>query len=82
MCLCCAGDSYEMVKENETIEALHERAKIIVDMELLCACIPHPACVDDVNVRSDRGSAALTACQTRADSGAWGLTNSDSICTS
>ena len=36
------GDSYEMVKENETIEALHERAKIIVDMELLCACsIPH-----------------------------------------
>ena len=30
------GDSYEMVKENETIEALHERAKIIVDMELLC----------------------------------------------
>ena len=31
------GDSYEMVKENETIEALHERAKIIVDMELLCA---------------------------------------------
>ena len=24
-----------MVKENETIEALHERAKIIVDMELL-----------------------------------------------
>ena len=38
MCLCCAGDSYEMVKENETIEALHERAKIIVDMELLCAC--------------------------------------------
>ena len=29
------GDSYEMVKENEAIEALHERAKIIVDMELL-----------------------------------------------
>eukprot|EP01046_Picozoa_sp_COSAG06_P011555 COSAG06_NODE_662_length_13299_cov_6.298182_3_plen_38_part_00 len=28
-----------MVKENETIEALHERAKIIVDMELLCARI-------------------------------------------
>ena len=26
---------YEMVKENETIEARHERAKIIVDMELL-----------------------------------------------
>ena len=47
-----------MVKENETIEALHERAKIIVDMELLCACIPHPACVDDVNVRSDLGIAA------------------------
>ena len=33
------GDSYENVKENETIEALHERAKIIVDMELLCECI-------------------------------------------
>ena len=31
------GDSYEMVKEHEIIEALHERAKIIVDMELLCA---------------------------------------------
>ncbi len=30
------GDSYEAVKENETTEALHERAKIIVDMELLC----------------------------------------------
>ena len=42
MRLCDSGDSYEMVKENETIEALHERAKIIVDMELLCACsIPH-----------------------------------------
>lgn len=26
---------YEMVKENETIEARHERAKVIVDMELL-----------------------------------------------
>ena len=33
-----------MVKENETIEALHERAKIIVDMELLCARAPNPAC--------------------------------------
>ena len=33
------GDSYEKVKENETTEALHERAKIIVDMELLCECI-------------------------------------------
>ena len=33
------GDSYEKVKEHETIEALHERAKIIVDMELLCKCI-------------------------------------------
>ena len=31
------ADSYEMVKEHETIQALHERAKIIVDMELLCA---------------------------------------------
>jgi hypothetical protein len=30
------GDSYEKVKENETVEALHERAKVIVDMELLC----------------------------------------------
>ena len=30
------GDSYEKVKEHEVIEALHERAKIIVDMELLC----------------------------------------------
>ena len=30
------ADSYEMVKEHEIIEALHERAKIIVDMELLC----------------------------------------------
>ena len=29
------ADSYEMVKENETIEALLERAKIIVGMELL-----------------------------------------------
>jgi hypothetical protein len=29
-------DSYEMVKEHETIEALHERAKIMVDMEVLC----------------------------------------------
>jgi hypothetical protein len=47
-----------MVKENETIEALHERAKIIVDMELLCACTPNPACVDNVNVRPDFGSAA------------------------
>ena len=28
-----------MVKENEIIEALHEQAKIIVDMELLCAYI-------------------------------------------
>jgi hypothetical protein len=37
-----------MVKENETIEALHERAKIIMDMELLCACNPSPACVDVV----------------------------------
>jgi hypothetical protein len=43
MRLCDSGDSYEMVKENETIEALHERAKIIVDMELLCACTPDPA---------------------------------------
>ena len=33
------GDSYEKVKENETTEALHERAKIVVDMELLCECI-------------------------------------------
>ena len=33
------GDSYEMVKEHEIIEALHEQAKIIVDMELLCAFI-------------------------------------------
>ena len=33
------ADSYEMVKEHEIIEALHERAKIIVDMELLCECI-------------------------------------------
>ena len=32
------GDSYEMVKEHEMIEALHERAKIIVDIELLCKC--------------------------------------------
>ena len=30
------GDSYEKVKEKETVEALHERAKVIVDMELLC----------------------------------------------
>ena len=45
MRLCCAGDSYEMVKENETIEALHERAKIIVDMELLCACTNDSACL-------------------------------------
>eukprot|EP01047_Picozoa_sp_COSAG01_P032945 COSAG01_NODE_2402_length_7759_cov_9.960313_9_plen_105_part_00 len=30
------SDSYEKVKENETIEALQERAKMIVDMELLC----------------------------------------------
>ena len=29
------GDSYEHVKENETVAALHEQAKIIVDMELL-----------------------------------------------
>ena len=34
-----------MVKENETIEALHERAKIIVDMELLCACTLDLACL-------------------------------------
>ena len=41
------GDSYEMVKENETIEALHERAKVIVDMELLCEthCSLAPACL-------------------------------------
>ena len=30
------ADSYEMVKEGETVEALHEQAKVIVDMELLC----------------------------------------------
>ena len=30
------GDSYEKVKEKETVEALHERAKVIVDIELLC----------------------------------------------
>ena len=29
------GDSYECVKENESVEALHEQAKTIVDMELL-----------------------------------------------
>ena len=45
MRLCYSGDSYEMVKENETIEALHERAKIIVDMELLCECTLGPACL-------------------------------------
>ena len=28
------GDSYEKVKETERVQALHERAKIIVDMEL------------------------------------------------
>ena len=28
------GDSYEKVKENEAVHALHERAKMIVDMEL------------------------------------------------
>ena len=33
------ADSYEMVKEHETIQALHERAKIIVDMELLCESV-------------------------------------------
>ena len=33
------GDSYENVKEHETIEALHEQAKVIVDMELLCEYI-------------------------------------------
>jgi hypothetical protein len=33
------GDSYEKVKEHEFTEALHERAKIIVDYELLCECI-------------------------------------------
>jgi predicted RNA-binding protein with EMAP domain len=27
------GDSYEKVKETERVQALHERAKIIVDME-------------------------------------------------
>jgi hypothetical protein len=34
--LVTGADSYEKVKENETVEALHERAKMIVDMELLC----------------------------------------------
>ena len=34
--LVLAIDSYEKVKENETVEALHERAKMIVNMELLC----------------------------------------------
>ena len=29
------ADSYEMVKEHEKVEALHERAKMIADMELL-----------------------------------------------
>ena len=28
------GDSYEKVKETERVQALHERAKIIVDMEM------------------------------------------------
>ena len=28
------GDSYEKVKETERVQALHERAKIIVDMEI------------------------------------------------
>ena len=28
------GDSYEKVKETERVQALHERAKIIVDMEV------------------------------------------------
>ena len=28
------GDSYEKVKETERVQALHERAKIIVAMEL------------------------------------------------
>ena len=28
------ADSYEMVKEHEKVEALHERAKMIADMEL------------------------------------------------
>lgn len=28
------GDSYEKVKENEAVHALHERAKMIVEMEL------------------------------------------------
>ena len=35
VCLCSCSDSYEKVKENEIVEALHERAKIIVDFELL-----------------------------------------------
>lgn len=30
------SDSYERVKENQTVAALHEQAKTIVDMELLC----------------------------------------------
>jgi hypothetical protein len=32
------GDSYEKVKENETVHALHERAKMIVEME-----VQHPS---------------------------------------
>ena len=35
MLIAIMADSYEMVKEHEKVEALHERAKMIADMELL-----------------------------------------------
>eukprot|EP01046_Picozoa_sp_COSAG06_P027234 COSAG06_NODE_2393_length_6959_cov_2.624781_4_plen_57_part_00 len=35
------ADSYEKVKENEIVEALQERAKMIVGMELLCESRSH-----------------------------------------
>ena len=34
MLIAVMADSYEMVKEHEKVEALHERAKMIADMEL------------------------------------------------
>ena len=35
MLIAIMADSYEMVKEHEKVEALHERAKMIADTELL-----------------------------------------------
>ena len=76
------GDSYEMVKENETVEALHGQAKVITDMELLCEtrCIsprlpaPLPACLPACLLPLWSRSVTMTMPLLRADPrGFWGM---------